>query len=712
MLEQQAPGCAVVKKSRSKNKKMLSEADTTQIVGGLGHVQDAHLPHLSDSVVHEQPKFARAPAAPGTTLRPVDAFVPSSPAHRKVQESLEKIGESVSVLMREQRTPPTPKDIGVQMKSLEGAGKDLAIQAAAVRQHPALDEKHKQVLLQQIRNIEVRTKLATSALQRRQGQLDALARMEKLAASFSSRPQETAKELRALLPGLTPDQMDRLAPAEREQLNRARRALLDDLNKASKASAGPAPEFDAVLEALHKVAVPLGRDGAGLRVDQAKFMIGAAQIGSQLALLEKFQKELVQLTEMRAATQADGNAAVATKTENAIVAKKEEIARVAEQLKSLADRSTKDVEAAPNQAKALQNITRLKIKWFESLSGKQSESTQATLKLAADFGFDVKKYVESLAVSDAGIVRSYGLEPVNSQVLERPTRAQLNKMLLDAAEQKESSIHIVLVPEHAMLIAVDPATRTYHFFDPNSGLYRLPNQYEFAEYVSDHIRGRYDYAHPPGSDVLRIYRTLEVGQVAEATSQHALSKGVCYAMSVHMARWLFEHPGYDGPLSAEAMGLGDFNVQKRLAESAERNMRSQYYEKALAEYEMIAQSQDHRSAVFPFIAFAKHGIVFSQDAEFARFVDAFRANRFSEVQLILAERLKRDPGDIGLLALKGIVECKIAIAQLSPEAKKKQEARIQRAQDDAKEAAKSRAEKATRGEVFHVGLIQLRPTQG
>jgi cell pole-organizing protein PopZ len=113
---------------------------------------------------------------------------------------------------------------------------------------------------------------------------------------------------------------------------------------------------------------------------------------------------------------------------------------------------------------------------------------------------------------------------------------------------------------HAMAIFTDPATNTYRFFDPNYGLYRFYSPKEFAEKVIRFVNDNYSNAKKRYPFTIDYNLETRVNQ-GVGDGNKDLGNGVCAAMSAHVGRWFLEHPNYKGVVTAQMLGLGEFDPQ-------------------------------------------------------------------------------------------------------------------------------------------------------
>ena len=154
-----------------------------------------------------------------------------------------------------------------------------------------------------------------------------------------------------------------------------------------------------------------------------------------------------------------------------------------------------------------------------------------------------------------------------------PDMSAVKGAFLEISKQKQ--VAQLGIPGHAMMIATDPEAGVYRFFDPNVGIYKFDDPKIFSDVVSRYIND--SYVGTAGFDRLKLSSYLEVPVDQMADPQQGFDEGVCNALSMHVAKWLLEHPDFKGKLTAEMLGLIEFNAVAIYEQEAKRHLEREEY---------------------------------------------------------------------------------------------------------------------------------------
>ncbi len=210
----------------------------------------------------------------------------------------------------------------------------------------------------------------------------------------------------------------------------------------------------------------------------------------------------------------------------------------------------------------------------------------------------------SNVVDTVPMLRSTGVEPTGRQSFQDASLHQSIAGLEQTA--RRGGVSFVTTPGHAMMIAADPKTNTYRFFDPNSGIYRFDDPAEFAAQVTDHIDRTYNNSshHPFAQAGLprpqaTMRAHLEVALEQGTSRSASLDSGVCAAMSAHTGRWFLEHQGrMPEHLDAATIGLPGFDLARTVGDIAEQHAKRGEYKKAIIQafraMELTLRTEEHQ----------------------------------------------------------------------------------------------------------------------
>ncbi len=258
--------------------------------------------------------------------------------------------------------------------------------------------------------------------------------------------------------------------------------------------------------------------------------------------------------------------------------------------------------------------------------------------------------------SEIEMLESTGLKPVSSVWSGNENLHASVSQLRELTQSRNTAIFSVT--GHAMVIDTDPKTNMYRFFDPNVGLYVFNDPQDFAEQViyfanknynastySPYEHGLKDGPRQPESLHLGPHRQLLIEQ-GLLGGDRSLRQGICAAMSAHVARWFLEHPDHTQPITAEMLGLDEFQPQIAAAKRGD----------ALLQMQFLKEAQDQ---------YWVQGRRMADDDQKIKIVESVRkltgVGGASAALKYLAEQLKRDPTSVflGLLEKTYRVEQKI-----------------------------------------------------
>lgn len=195
------------------------------------------------------------------------------------------------------------------------------------------------------------------------------------------------------------------------------------------------------------------------------------------------------------------------------------------------------------------------------------------------------------------LMRNMGVIPTKRVFFENENVKNVTEQIKEMALSK-NTVSIIL-PNHAVLIVTDPERGIFRFYDPNNGLYRFDDSSMFAACVSRHIN-RYNKAEQPVFDIndnvgdnypviMQNHMEVPISQSVGRgmTGDLGLGAGICAALCNHVGRFFLEHPNVDDRLTAEMLGLSEFNEIQIREEKAKIFIDQKKYTEARIEYYLL-----------------------------------------------------------------------------------------------------------------------------